>query len=190
MKTLSYHILDIVQNSINAGADLIEISISENDKEGLFTIAIGDNGVGMDGETLRKAIDPCFSTRKERSVGLGLSLLNQNAERTGGNFSIDSTPGKGTRVKAEFVKDHLDCPAEGDLAGTIHQMIVFNPGKDFVYRHNKNSVGFEIDSRQIKEVLDNLPFHHPEISKYIEEMIRENLNELREETDTANETCT
>lgn len=187
MKTLSYHILDIVQNSINAGADLIEISISENDKKGVFIIIIDDNGVGMDEKTLRKAIDPYFSTRKERSVGLGLSLLKQNAERTGGNFLIDSTPGKGTRVEAEFVKYHLDCPAVGDLAGTIHQIIVSNPGKDFVYRHNKNSVGFEIDSRQIKEVLDNLPLHHPGISKYIEEMIRENLNELWEETDAINE---
>ncbi|MGM0529734.1 MAG: ATP-binding protein [Bacteroidota bacterium] len=187
MKTLSYHILDIVQNSINAGADLIEIAISENDQKGLFTIIIEDNGKGMDRETLRKAIDPYFSTRKERNVGLGLSLLKQNTERTGGKFTMDSTPGEGTRVQAEFVKHHIDCPAIGDLAGTIHQIIVSNPGKDFVYRHNKNSVGFEIDSRQIKEVLDHLPLYHPEISQYIDEMIRENLNELREEADTINE---
>ena len=187
MKTLSYHILDIVQNSLNADADLVEISIREDDKKGLFTIFINDNGRGMDEETLQKAIDPYFSTRNERSVGLGLSLLKQNTERTGGSFAIDSTPGEGTRVKAEFVKSHIDCPAIGDLAGTIHQIIVSNTGKDFIYRHNKNQLDFEIDSRQIKEILDHLPLYHPEISKYIDEMIRENLNDLLGEADAVNE---
>ena len=187
MKTLSYHLLDIVQNSINAGADLVEISIHEDDKKGLFSLVINDNGKGMDQNTLQKAIDPCFSTRKERKVGLGLSLLKQNAERTGGRFSIDSEPGKGTRVKAEFVKNHIDCPAIGELAGTIHQIIVFNSRKDFVYRHYRYGVGFEIDSRQIKEALDHLPLHHPEISRYIEEMIRENLKELWEGANAVDE---
>jgi len=186
MKTLSYHILDIVQNSLNAGADLVEISIEENVQEGLFTTIIKDNGKGMDRQTLQKAIDPYFSTRNERKVGLGLSLLKQNTERTGGYFTIDSTPGQGTLVKAEFVKHHIDCPALGDLAGTIHQIIVSNTGKDFVYRHHKEGLGFKIDSREIKEVLDHLPLYYPEISKYIGEMIRENLNELREEADTLN----
>ncbi|MFW6100599.1 MAG: ATP-binding protein [Bacteroidota bacterium] len=179
MKTISYHILDIVQNSLNAGADLVQFSISEDDVRGLFTIVIEDNGRGMNYETLQKAIDPCFTTRTERKVGLGLSLLKQNTERTGGDFSIDSKPGEGTCVKAEFLKTHIDCPAIGDLAGTIHQVMVFNPAKDFIYRHNKNGVGFEIDSRQIKEVLDQLPLYHPEISRCVEEIIRENLNELQ-----------
>lgn len=187
MKTLSYHILDIVQNSLSAGADLVEISIHENDKKGLFTIVITDNGKGMDHHTLKKAIDPYFSTRKERKIGLGLSLLKQNTEQTGGSFSIDSTPGKGTRVKAEFVKNHIDCPAIGDLAGTIHQLMVYNSGKDFIYRHDKNGAGFEVDSRQIKEVLDQLPLYYPEISRYIEEMIRENLKELWEGADAIDE---
>ncbi len=183
MKTLSYHLLDIVQNSLNAGADLVEINIREDDRKGLFSLIITDNGKGMDHNTLQKAIDPYFSTRKERKIGLGLSLLKQNTERTGGRFSIDSEPGKGTRVTAEFVKTHIDCPAIGDLAGTVHQIIVFNSKKDFVYHHYRDGGGFEINSRQIKEVLDQLPLHHPEISRYIEEMIRENLKGLREEAD-------
>jgi hypothetical protein len=182
MKTLSYHILDIVQNSLKAKADLVEISIFEDDHQALFTLAIVDDGQGMDQKTLQKSIDPCFTTRKERKVGLGLSLLKQNAERTGGSFWIDSQTGTGTCVKAAFVKSHIDCPAVGDLAGTIHQIMVSNFRKDFIYSHNINGLSYKLDTRQIKEVLDYLPIYHPELSMYIEEMIRENLNRLRNQS--------
>lgn len=179
MKTLSYHILDIVQNSLNAEANLVEISILENDHKDLFSLTIADNGKGMDQQTLALSTDPCYTTRKERNVGLGLSLLKQNAERTGGSFFIDSHPGTGTYVQAEFMKSHIDCPAVGDLAGTIHQIMVANFRNDFIYHHHHNGWRYELDTREIKAVLDHLPIYHPELSRYIEEMIRENLNWLK-----------
>ena len=44
MKELSLHILDIVQNSIKAGAKNIEIIINESTADNLMTIEINDNG--------------------------------------------------------------------------------------------------------------------------------------------------
>jgi hypothetical protein len=43
MRTISDHILDILENSVRASADLIEIIISENKNNDLYTIGIRDN---------------------------------------------------------------------------------------------------------------------------------------------------
>ena len=48
MLTLSDHILDITENSIRAGAKLIEISVDEDSENNLLTIEIKDDGHGMD----------------------------------------------------------------------------------------------------------------------------------------------
>ena len=102
MKDLSLHILDIVQNSIRAKAQLIEIEITELPKENQLIITIADDGTGMNSEQLKQAIDPFYTSRTTRKVGLGLSLFKQNAEQTGGSFNIESESEKGTKVTAIF----------------------------------------------------------------------------------------
>jgi PAS domain S-box-containing protein len=62
-------------------------------------LSVEDDGIGMDEETLRLAIEPFFSTKpKERGTGLGLSMVHGLAGQLGGALAIDSTPGRGTRV--------------------------------------------------------------------------------------------
>ena len=96
MKDLSSHMMDIVQNSIRAEASWIQIRICEDPEADLFLIEIQDNGCGMDEATLARVRDPFFTSRTVRKVGLGIPLLQQNAERTGGKVSIVSQPGQGT----------------------------------------------------------------------------------------------
>ena len=95
MKNIADHVLDIVQNSIDAGAKKVQIELIYKEKELLFTVE--DDGKGMDEETLQKAKDPFFTTRSSRKVGLGLALLQNNCEKTGGNLQIRSKPGEGKR---------------------------------------------------------------------------------------------
>ena len=90
MKDLSSHMMDIVQNSIRAEASWIQIRICEDPEADLFLIEIQDNGCGMDEATLARVRDPFFTSRTVRKVGLGIPLLQQNAERTGGKVSIVS----------------------------------------------------------------------------------------------------
>jgi DNA mismatch repair ATPase MutL len=52
MKDLSLHILDIAQNSISAGASLIEIKIVENSVKDTYELIIKDNGKGMNSDTM------------------------------------------------------------------------------------------------------------------------------------------
>jgi len=107
MKTISDHILDIVQNSVKAGATLIEIIVREKWNDDLYTLEIRDDGCGMDSETAARALEPFFTSRTTRKVGLGLPLLRQNAMQTGGSVAIDSEPGRGTAVTARFGYSHV-----------------------------------------------------------------------------------
>lgn len=179
MKDLSLHILDIIQNSIVANASLIEISIEEDDKNDLLSIKIADNGKGMSKELVNSVTDPYTTTRTTRKVGLGLPLFKQNAERTGGTFSITSAFGKGTTVTAIFKPMNIDCLPMGDIAGTIALTTSGNPSIDFIYNHKKNGNFYCFNTIEIKEILGDISIGEPSVSKYLKEMIETNLEELQ-----------
>ncbi|NTU49095.1 MAG: hypothetical protein HGA84_08870, partial [Syntrophobacteraceae bacterium] len=75
MQDLSLHILDIVENSLAAGARRVEIRVEENIAADRMFIEIVDDGCGMDEERIQRALDPFFTTKTVRRVGLGLPLL-------------------------------------------------------------------------------------------------------------------
>ncbi|MBN2165615.1 MAG: sensor histidine kinase [Marinilabiliaceae bacterium] len=178
MKDLSMHIMDIVQNSTRANATLIKIIVNENPGLNMLQIKIIDNGDGMDPEITKQVSNPFFTSRTTRKVGLGIPLLIQNAEQTGGNVSIESDKGKGTIITASFQHRHIDRVPWGDIPGTITLLFSGNPSIDFVYSHHFNNEVFEIDSRIIKKELDGIPINQPAIIKFIKEMIDENLKNI------------
>ena len=137
MKELSLNILDIVENSTKAKAELVEITISED--EHTLVIEICDNGVGMSEETLRGVTDPFYTTRKTRKVGMGIPLLILAAEMTGGNVTIESKhysdypTDHGTVVTAIFYKNHIDCTPLGDVVSSMTTLIQGHPDIDFLF---------------------------------------------------------
>ena len=149
MEDLSLHILDIVENSIAAMAKRIEIRIDEDQANDLVTIEIKDDGKGMDERTLKKALDPFFTTRTTRRVGLGLSLLAQAAEDSEGTFDISSSPGKGTTVNATFRMSHPDCKPMGDIGQTIQVLVISHPEIDFLYEHKIDNSTYRFDTREV-----------------------------------------
>lgn len=63
-------------------------------------LSVADTGVGMDAETLRRAIEPFYSTKGVgKGTGLGLSMVHGLAGQLGGALTIDSRPGMGTDVQ-------------------------------------------------------------------------------------------
>lgn len=151
MEDLSLHILDIVENSITACAKKIEIKIIEEKKKDLLTIEIIDDGKGMDEGALKNVLDPFFTTRKTRKVGLGLPLLAQSAEESGGSIKIESKPGQGTKVKATFGYSHIDRRPLGDIYESLKVLIVANPDINFIYEYQKNDVNYHLDTKGIKK---------------------------------------
>jgi hypothetical protein len=132
MPDLAMHILDIVENSTRAEAKNISLSIIEDRAENSVSITIIDDGKGMTDSELKRALDPFYTTKKERStVGLGLALLRETAEQAGGCLVVTSAPRKGTEVRARMVLDHIDRPPLGDINQTLQIIIATNPGVNF-----------------------------------------------------------
>jgi len=179
MKDISLHILDIIQNSTAANASLVEISITESDKDDLLMITIKDNGKGMSKELVNSVTDPYTTTRTTRKVGLGIPLLKQNAERTGGSLTITSELGKGTTLIATFKPSNVDCLPIGDIAGVIALTVSGNPTVDFIYNHKKNTSQYLFNTLEIKEVLGEVSIGDSSVSRYLKEMIQTNLEELQ-----------
>jgi hypothetical protein len=179
MKTLSDHILDIVQNSIRANATLIEVMVEENKKSDLCILRIKDNGCGMNEEMLEKATNPFFTTRETRKVGLGLSLLKQNAELANGKFSIQSELKKGTEVEAIFQLSHFDRPELGDIWDTLYLTMLSNKSIDLVYKHTTNKGSFKISSTEIRSNIEGVSMQQPEIREAITDIIKNNIHEIQ-----------
>jgi hypothetical protein len=179
MTELALHILDIVQNSISGKASVIYISITESIAGNTYQIEIEDNGIGMDKETVSKVLDPFYTTRTTRKVGLGLPLFKQAVELCDGSFAIESVPGKGTRVKASMLLNHLDRQPLGDIPGVMAQLSSSFPNIDFIYHHKTDVGEYTFDTREIKETLEGMPLSDARIINFIRDMIRENLNEIK-----------
>lgn len=179
MKDLALHILDIAQNSITAGARLIEINISENMPGNMLGITIRDNGKGISAEMLAQVTDPYVTSRTTRKVGMGLPLFRQNAEQTGGRLTIQSEPGKGTEVEAVFAANHIDLPPWGDIAGVIILLVTANPELDFLYIHRSKTGAYVFDTREIKAELDEVRIDDPDVRKFLKEMLVENLEAIK-----------
>ena len=178
MKELSLHILDIIQNSISANASLITIGIEEDDEKDTLSIEITDDGMGMDREMLEKVTDPFITSRKSRRVGLGIPLFKAAAERCNGYFSIDSTPGQGTTVLATFQKSHIDRAPLGNIAESIAICIHGNEKVDYYYKHVYNEKIFTFDTKEIRNVIGEIPIISIEVITWIKKYIEDGLDEL------------
>ena len=178
MKDLSLYVVDILQNSTRAESTKIELHIVENTMEDTYTLCFMDNGIGMNEEIVQKVTDPFFTARTVRKVGLGLPLIKQNAERTGGSFQIESQLGKGTKVHIVFSHKNIDRPVLGDIAGTVVLTASAYPNIHFRYKHQKDGREYVFDTDEINEALDGTSIQDPEIIQYLREMITENLKEI------------
>ncbi len=180
MRELSLNVLDIAQNSIRAEASLVEIFVEESTEENSLLIRISDNGKGMTPEQVQSVRDPFFTTRTTRKVGMGIPLFRMAAEMTGGSFEIESEVGKGTVTSAFFRTDHLDFTPLGDMASTVVMLITMNLHMDFVYNHKRDDRDFTVDTRQLKEILGDVPLNEPGIAAWIKDFINENITQLTE----------
>ena len=182
MKELSLNILDIVENSTKAKAELVKIEIYESDE--LLSITITDDGTGMNEETLKSVTDPFYTTRTTRKVGMGIPLFRLAVQQTGGEFSIESThvdvdaKNHGTEVRAIFNKTHIDFTPLGDIISTIITLIQGHPNVDFLFNHTKGERCVSLDTREMRQVLEDIPLDSFEILQWIKENLAEQYDEF------------
>ncbi|MDI3538242.1 MAG: hypothetical protein PWP12_756 [Bacillota bacterium] len=178
MEELALHILDLVQNSLAAGATEVVIEIKEDAAGDLLIITIKDNGSGMDQEFVRRVLDPFTTTRTTRRVGLGLSLLAMAARQAGGDVQISSEKGKGTTVTATFGLRHWDRPPLGDVPATLVTVLAGAPKLDLIYRHTVDDRTFTFCTREVRRELGEVPINDPKVLTFLKRYLQEALTSL------------
>lgn len=174
MRELSLNVLDIVQNSITANANLIEIELIEEINNDILKINIFDNGKGMTDEQIKSVTDPFYTTRTTRKIGLGIPLFKMAAEMSGGSFKIVSTVGSGTKIYTSYIHSSIDRMPVGNINETLSMLIRMNPDIDFVYTHSFNEKSYSLDTRELREQLEDVPLDTPEVIDWINEYLTEN----------------
>jgi hypothetical protein len=178
MLELSLHILDISENAVRAEAKTVTITLVEDPPSDRLTLEIRDDGKGMNGDELRRVLDPFYTTKKVRRVGLGLPMLAQAAQNAGGGFEIESKPSEGTAVRVSFQLSHIDRQPLGDLQGTLATLIAGNPDIHFIYHHRSRQGQYVLDTDEIKNEIGDVPINHIEVLKFIRQDITEGLKEI------------
>ncbi len=173
MRELSLHILDVAENSLRAGASLVEILVEEDIVQNKVIIKILDNGCGMEQEYAAKVLDPFITERTTRTVGLGLPMFAAIATHCSGHLQLNSEPNIGTEVLVEMERDNIDRPPIGDMASTIVSLLCHDNPADILYRRVVEKDEFVFDTRELKKQLEEIPLTEPSVLNWIREYIFE-----------------
>ena len=171
MRELALHLLDLAANALQAKAGIIAVRLRLDSTADRLTLIVADDGTGMDPDLARSACDPFVTTRRGRPVGLGLALLSAAAERCGGFVRIRSAAGRGTSVCAAFGLSHPDRAPIGNLAGTMHVLMVSNPLLDFSVGVRRAACSGTLDTRPMRARMPMLRLDEPLVSGWLLERL-------------------
>jgi hypothetical protein len=187
MREISLHLLDIAENSVAADGKNISIHVHEDLLNDRLSASVIDDGRGMDAETAQRVQDPFYTTRTTRNVGLGIPLLKEATEMAEGSFSLQSEPGKGAWLEAEFRHSHIDRMPLGDLSSTFLTLLISHPQIDwtFLYRvtdKDRQSRDFFFESAELKSELGDISLTEPEVLTFVRGVFEEGLESVALQT--------
>lgn len=185
MKELSMHILDIAQNSVRAKSSNITIIVKELVKDNVFEFSIQDDGEGIPEVILKDIRSPFTTSRTMRRVGLGIPLLNDTCNMCNGELYIKSIVNQGTYILAKMDYNHIDRPPLGDLESTIATFFSSNDNVNIEYEHCYNDESFSISTKELKDVLGDVPLTNLDVIKWLVEFLRENIEEIKSDEEKA-----
>ncbi len=174
MEDISLHVLDIAENALRADAKTIQIVITKDLPHDSLSVEVMDDGRGMDPATLGRIRDPFFTT-KQKKTGLGIPFLAQAAEQSGGRLTVESAPGRGTRVMAVFRWSHIDRPSIGDMANTLTALLGGHPEIDLIYEEREGDRAFRFATAEIKADLGDVPINAPEVLGAVGNLLKKNI---------------
>ncbi len=179
LRELSLHILDIAENSVQAKAKNIEVSVEEDQANDRLRITIKDDGKGMNAERLAQVTDPFFTSRTTRKVGLGIPFLKEAAEACNGFLKIKSAEGIGTTLHVEFQRSHIDRMPLGDLESTYLNLLIGYPDVHWILRYKMDKKEFVLDDQLTKKELADIPLCDPTVLAYLRNLISDGITKAR-----------
>jgi len=93
-------LVNLLSNAIYAvgeGEGVIGLSSEVDQKKQTVSVRVEDNGSGIPEAALNRIFDLLFSTKKSRGTGLGLAIVKKVIDEHGGNISVESKVGEGTK---------------------------------------------------------------------------------------------
>jgi len=160
-QSISDFIVDLVQNSVEAGSKSIVLDVAQTSDE--VSVQVIDDGKGMRAEVLETAKDPFANTgakHAKRKVGLGIPFLLQAVNLAGGRFDIVSMEGSGTRVSFSFPLGHVDTPPFGEFDETLVQLLCFAGDYGLEIRRSflgsRGDASYTVTKAELEESLGDL----------------------------------
>lgn len=155
--TIADIVADIAANSIEAGAKLIKVDISEDDN--FIVLKVEDNGKGMDKQTLSRAFNPFFTEEgkhDKRKVGLGLPFVKQTCDACGGKISLESEKGRGTTLICSFPSSSIDLPPKGNMADAALSLFGFPGEFEMIFSHSKGGESYCVSRSELIDAVGGL----------------------------------
>jgi len=178
VRDICFHIVDLVQNSVAAGARRVTVSLRDSAASDEIRLTVEDDGRGMDAQTVANARDPFYTSKGFKKVGLGLPLLEATSCACHGDFELDSEPGNGTTVQARLEKSHWDCPPLGDISDTMLELLVTLEDMNLEFRYFSDKGEFAISSDEVRREAGGLHLSHPDVYSFLREFFEANLRPL------------
>ena len=140
MRETSLLMLELAQNSLDAGATTVNMTVTQDGEA--QRIVIEDDGAGMDDLTLRRALE---GKPESAGKGRGLRQVKGEVEACGGTLDIRSQRGKGTRAELYFERG----ARLGDIGATVVPLL--SEGSDIVLTLKRDEQIHVFDTRKLKE---------------------------------------
>lgn len=177
MRTIALHILDLLENSVKAGAGSVSV-IFELLPAAWLKLILEDDGPGFPPSLRGDPLDPFVTSRTERRVGLGLSLLAQAAHDTGGTCHVGNRPAGGARVEATFRLTSIDMKPLGDVAEVLADATQAWPELRLRVELLPNQPRI-LDMAAVRSELEDIPVTHPAVRRFLRETLQSGLAPLQ-----------
>jgi len=96
---------NLIANSIRHAGSGARCRVSTDDRNGVVTLAVADDGVGVTAEDLERLFERFFRTDRARSshgTGLGLAIVKHVVNSAGGSIDATGAPGSGVAIRCRF----------------------------------------------------------------------------------------
>lgn len=131
MHDLSLYLLELLENSVRAGAKRVAVELSLDQESDELRLTVDDDGRGLTA-TAERVLDPFYTSKPGKKTGLGLSLLRAEARAAAGDLTIGpSSLLGGVRVETVMTLSHVDRVPLGNIAATVTVSSVTNPEVEF-----------------------------------------------------------
>jgi hypothetical protein len=178
MRDLSLHLLDLIENSVRAGAATVVVSVAESPEQDLLTLRVEDDGPGLPPDELATAASPFYTTKPGKRTGLGLSLLQETASQAEGSLRLDRSPLGGLLVEARLRLRSIDRVPLGDLGGSLGVFAVSHPELELECRLERGPRALAVRASGVRADLTGRPGGDIAVAQLLAERVRDGLAAL------------